>query len=255
MKVENQRSLVGCLLAFVVMAAPERAGATEPVALPTDQQMAAARSFFDNGQALYKQGKYESAWLEFSSAYQIAPLPDLLFNMARCEAKIGRREDAVRHYRQFLERVPNDPEADKIRAQIAELEAQIQASGGTQGGASASAPGGAGTPSESRLRKIPLIATSLGGGAVVLLIAGAGTLGYVGSEYGALSERCNRACDPMEWAGLRSTSHAGYALLGLSAAAAVAAAAVLPWELKKMRAERKLALSVGLGSLGLAGRF
>lgn len=246
---ETLRGLTGCLLALTLAAVPHPATAAEQAPAPTPPQMAAAKSFFERGQALFRNGKYESAWLEFSSAYQIVQLPDLVFNMARCEAKLGRRQEAVRHYQEFLERVPNDPEAGAIRAQIEQLSSKTSEPTATS--PAAREPGAR----ESVLRRIPVITTAVAGGAVILLIAGAATLGHVGSEYGALSDRCNHTCDPAEWTGLRSASHAGYALLGLSAAAAVTAGILLPWELKKMRAERKIALTVGPGTLGLMGTF
>ena len=54
-------------------------------------QIMAAKTFFDRGQKLYNEGKYEAAWIEFSSAYEIARrCPTWIFNLARCEVKMGR---------------------------------------------------------------------------------------------------------------------------------------------------------------------
>lgn len=213
----------------------------------TPQQMQAAKDFFAKGQALYAEGNYEAAWFEFSSAFEMAKLPDLLFNIARCEAKIGRSADAAKHYREFLQQSPNDPEAERIRAEIVRLETPVP------------------KPAQKRFvpasdpspqpRRIPIIATSVGGAGVVLLIAGAATLGYVGGQYSDLKARCNGLCDPNEWTGLRSASYAGYALIGLSVAAIAAAAVTLPFELKKMRTGPTTALVIGAGSLGAVGRF
>ena len=174
--------------------------------------------------------------------------------MARCEAKLGRSADAARHYREFLKQSPGDPEAAKIEAEITRLEGGGQPSGPAAPAATASDPAATPSTSEPPARRIPLITTVAGGTAVVLLIAGAATLGYVGGQYGDLKARCNEMCSPTEWTGLRSASYAGYALLGLSAAAVAVAAVALPFELKKAR-ERRVALSIGIGSLGLAGRF
>jgi tetratricopeptide (TPR) repeat protein len=215
---------------------------------PTPQQLQAAKDFFAKGQSLYAEGNYEAAWFEFSSAYEMVKLPDLLFNIARCEAKIGRNADAAKHYREFLQQSPNDPEAERIRGEIARLETPVPKP----------APKrfvGAGDSSPSAARRIPIIATSVGGAGVVLLIAGAATLGYVGGQYSDLKARCNGLCDPQEWTGLRSASYAGYTLIGLAVAALAAAAVVLPFELKKMRAGQTTALLLGPGSLGAVGRF
>ncbi|MFO0576743.1 MAG: tetratricopeptide repeat protein [Polyangia bacterium] len=237
---------------MTVTGAPGTVRAADKGATPSPAQLSAAKGFFANGQALYAQGKYEAAWLEFSSAYEMVPLPDLLFNMARCEAKLGRNADAARHYREFLKQSPSDPEAAKIQAEIARLEGAPSEPAAPA--APASGPGASPSPAEPPARRIPLITTVAGGTAVVLLIAGAATLGYVGGQYGDLKARCNEMCSPTEWTGLRSASYAGYALLGLSAAAVAVAAVALPFELKKAR-ERRVALSIGLGSLGLAGGF
>jgi tetratricopeptide (TPR) repeat protein len=232
-------------------AVPGTARAAEKGASPNQAQLNAAKGFFANGQALYAQGRYEAAWLEFSSAYQMVQLPDLLFNMARCEAKLGRNADAAKHYREFLKQSPSDPEAPKIEAEIARLEGR---SPEPVAPAPVAPPPPPPAPVEPPARRIPLITTVAGGTAVVLLIAGAATLGYVGGQYNDLKARCNEMCNPTEWTGLRSASYAGYALLGLSAAAVAVAAVALPFELKKAR-ERHVALSIGFGSLGLAGRF
>ncbi len=205
---------------------------------PPPEALAAGRAFFEKGQAYYSAGKYQAAWVEFSSAFQIIELPDLLFNIARCEAKMGRKDDAARHFRQFLAANPSDPDADGIRKQIDELE------------------GRSSQPVErSSMRRVPWIATVTGGAGLLLVLGGAGAIGAANSTYYSLQTSCGTACTADAVSVGRTQSAVGYSLLAIGFAAMATAAVVVPIELKKMDARPKLALSLSLSSLAFQGSF
>lgn len=207
---------------------------------PPPEALAAGRAFFEKGQSYYKQGKYQAAWVEFSSAFQIVELPDLLFNIARCEVRMGRRADAAKHFRQFLVARPNDPEADNIRRQIAELE-------GTSAAAGASG--------SSWTTRAPWISIATGGAGLLLVVGGAGALGAANATYYSLQTSCGTACDPSLASPGRTQSAVGYSLLAVGFVAMATAAVVLPFELKKKDAPTKLAVSLSPSGLALLGRF
>lgn len=231
-----------------------------PQASPSKAQMLAAKSFFDRGQQLYNEGKYEAAWLEFSSAYEIAPLPDLVFNLARCEVKMNRNKEAIAHYREFLAMVPQDPAAPRIRTEIEQLERKMaglpeQPEPAANAATPVTPPPAAAEPG----RKFPLASVLLGGGTALFLIFGGVSVGVATSRYNTLSEPaptgCKPDCSDGDVANVRTPLNAGYAMFGLAAVAAVATAVVLPLELGLFKKERKVALQAGPGTLGLVGRF
>jgi hypothetical protein len=61
---------------------------------------------------------YEEAIREFASAYKIKDDPNLLFNLAQAYRLGGRREEALREYRMYLNKVPNAPNRHEVEALI-----------------------------------------------------------------------------------------------------------------------------------------
>lgn len=84
-----------------------------------------ARQKFDEGREHFSAGRFQPALDAFKESYQLAPHPDLLFNIARCEEQLGHYRNALAAYERFLAVNPADPEArrraDEIRA-LAEAE-------------------------------------------------------------------------------------------------------------------------------------
>lgn len=189
--------------------------------------MAAGKQFFLRGQELYQQGNYQAAWLEFSSAYEISPLPDLAFNLAQCELKMGRTKDAIAHYREFLAAKPNDPESASIRETIARLEQQTN---GTPPPAAAPPP-----PPPPQRRRLPVISIALGSSALLFTLFGGIAVGVATSHYNSLASSCKPNCAHEDVQQVGTALNAGYAMFGLAGAAAVGAAIALPFELRAAR--------------------
>jgi hypothetical protein len=84
-------------------AAPAARGKPAPrkPARPTPEQTKADRHF-RSGVALFKQAKYAEALAEFERAYEIAPHPLVLYNIAGCHRQLSHYSDAVVFYRRFL---------------------------------------------------------------------------------------------------------------------------------------------------------
>ena len=231
-----------------------------PAAPPLSKaQIVAAKTFFERGQQLYSEGKYEAAWIEFSSAYEIAALPDLIFNLARCEVKMGRTKEAIAHYREFLAAVPNDPAAPRIRAEIESLERRQRGVPEPGTGPTQDPPPPTAGPTPSSGRKFPLATALLGGGSALFLVFGGVAVGVATSRYNSLLEPAPTGCKPDctddQVGSVRTPLNAGYAMFGLAAVAAVATAVVLPLELGLFNREKKVSLLIRPNSLGIAGRF
>lgn len=221
-----------CFFLSVAHAENETPATTE---IP-QEALALGQALFQKGQAYYSEGRYSAAWVEFQSAYQIVKLPDLLFNIARCEVKMGKAADAARHFREFLAAKPEDPEAENIRRQIQDLETPKRP---------VSPP-----PPPPKRSVVPWAALATGGVGVLLAGAGAGTLGAANAEYRMLQNQCGTSCERAATETGRLQSAVGYSLSALGFAALASAAVILPFEMKKK--ESAVAWSAVVSPNGIA---
>lgn len=85
----------------------------------------AARRHYMQGSKSFDLGLYDKAIEEYMAAYEAKPDPALLYNIGQAHKLAGHPVEAVRFYRTFLSRVPDAPNADEVRAKIAELQKAI----------------------------------------------------------------------------------------------------------------------------------
>jgi tetratricopeptide (TPR) repeat protein len=92
-----------------------------------DESRVRARAHFKAATALYEAGEYDQAIVEFRSAYELSPLPELLFNIAQAHRLAQRPQQALEGYRRYLALEPQGPVSEQARALIVELEAELAA--------------------------------------------------------------------------------------------------------------------------------
>lgn len=80
-----------------------------------------ARTRYKQGKAFLDAKLYDDAIHEFEAAYQIAPVPELLFNIAQADRLKGDAAKAIEMYRRYIEQAPNGSGADEARLHIANL--------------------------------------------------------------------------------------------------------------------------------------
>lgn len=112
-----------------------------PPAKATAPEQKEADRHFKSGVALFKEGKYAEALAEFERAYEIAPHPLVLYNIAGCHRELSRYGEAVKYYERFLDegkgQVPAarltaaQAELDSILARIARVTVTVSAEGAT----------------------------------------------------------------------------------------------------------------------------
>lgn len=102
-------------------AAPAR-GRPAPRPAQSREQREADRHF-RSGVALFKDGKYAEALAEFERAYEIAPHPLVLYNIASCHRQLSHYADAVTYYRRFLAEGKGTASAERLAGARAELDA------------------------------------------------------------------------------------------------------------------------------------
>lgn len=73
------------------------------LAQPSDDAVAQAREHFERGVELFNEGRNDAALAEFDRAYQIAPAPPVLYNIARVHEALGDAVKAADAYAKYLE--------------------------------------------------------------------------------------------------------------------------------------------------------
>jgi tetratricopeptide (TPR) repeat protein len=227
-----------------------------PPPLSGPSKAEAAKAHYLRGATLYDQADYATAWLEFTSAYQLVPRTELLFNMARCEVRLGRPREAAEHFRGYLEAHPNDPDADGIRKEIAELKVDADLLARRDAGLAEAPP----EPPRAPPRPFPVYGTIAGGATLVFLVATIATLASVSSGYSTLQTACAPNCSASDVSPLQNRATAGYVLLGFTLAGAGVTAGLFTWELRRGKANQKRLrplslLAPGAVPLGLGWRF
>lgn len=117
------------LAVAVLIAAPSpRAWADEPA--PTQEQLAAAKKAFEEGNALFKAGKLVEAVEKLKESYRLSKNPYLLYNIGHTYDQLGQPDLVLFYFRKFMTAAaPNAPQRGGVAKRIAELEkANVKAS-------------------------------------------------------------------------------------------------------------------------------
>jgi hypothetical protein len=80
---------------------------------------------FKRGVALFNDSKYAEALAEFQRAYEIAPHPLVLYNIASCHRQMSHYAEAVNYYRRFLADGKGVVPAARLTAAQSELDATL----------------------------------------------------------------------------------------------------------------------------------
>jgi len=80
-----------------------------------------ARKHATKANQLAAKNKCQAAIFEFTRALKTLTDPSLLFNRAECFRKVGRNDEAISDYEQFLAEMPEAPNRAAVQARIAAL--------------------------------------------------------------------------------------------------------------------------------------
>ena len=106
--MSTPRILFIAVASFVVF--PVAHGMAQPA-----QEEASRR--FEQGLALFEEGRYDAALAEFTEAHRVAPTVITLFNIGRVHAMLGHAVEAADTYERALREYASDLD-DETRAQI-----------------------------------------------------------------------------------------------------------------------------------------
>lgn len=99
------------------------ARATDSAASAPDRRTAATQ--FRRGSRLYEAGRYADALEAFRAGYDAAPLAAFFVNIAQCQRKLGRLDDAAQSYQAFLD---SRSGSEALRTEVEEALAEVRAS-------------------------------------------------------------------------------------------------------------------------------
>jgi tetratricopeptide (TPR) repeat protein len=134
-----------------------------------------AQALYAEGEAAYAGGNYESALESFNAAYELIPVPGLLFNIGQCHRKLGHHEQAADYFKRYLveetDEIGNRAEVKELAAEEAKLAEEERAA------AAANAPP-VGTvtpkePTEPQIYEEPVFWGIAGGVALAAIVGGA----------------------------------------------------------------------------------
>jgi len=91
----------------------------------TPEQKEADRHF-KSGVALFGEAKYAEALAEFERAYEIAPHPLVLYNIAGCHRELSHYADAVKYYKRFLDEGKGKVPKERLAAAKTQLDGILQ---------------------------------------------------------------------------------------------------------------------------------
>ncbi|WP_437970996.1 hypothetical protein WMF04_17670 [Sorangium sp. So ce260] len=118
----GRQVLAAAALGAALLAAP-------PAGAQTKEELAAARVRFQEGVALSAANNCAAALAKFQEVANVRRTPQVLFNIAECEARLGRLVSALGNYRIAAVAAEGDPRANDVTAnvgaRIEDLEARI----------------------------------------------------------------------------------------------------------------------------------
>ena len=84
-----------------------------------------ARRYFRQGMAFIEAGEVDRGIELLERAYETLPHPNVLYNIARAQAEVGRYDSAIEHFERYLESDPQDRE--EVQGFIAAIRARMAA--------------------------------------------------------------------------------------------------------------------------------
>jgi tetratricopeptide (TPR) repeat protein len=83
-----------------------------------------AKQLYADGKHQFEEQHYDASLRLFERAYQLSARPALLFDIAACLSALDRPREAAARLRDYLERMPEDPQKKTIEDSIGELKAR-----------------------------------------------------------------------------------------------------------------------------------
>jgi len=260
------RAACACAFAVVLFAVHTSAAQTRPAADPSRARRdAEAAQLNDRALVHFNIAAYDSAIEEFKAAYDLAPAPALLFNIAQAYRLKGACDEALLFYRNYERAGVVPTHRTVVAAHIADMEACVAkrhapsplpsqppaaappepaSTARPRGEGSSATTAGDSTPAAPP-RERPPASTSAAlpparlpwpslvavGGGAALGAVGLGLYLSAAHDYGEFERTCGASCPRDDWQGARTRERFGVAMLGLGAVAI--AGGIVGWLLSR----------------------
>ncbi|XXT23716.1 hypothetical protein WME94_19445 [Sorangium sp. So ce429] len=111
LRKSGRRIIAAAALGAALLAAP-------PAWAQTKEELAEARALFQEGVALSAANNCAAALAKFQAVANVRRTPQVLFNIAECEARLGRLVSALGNYRIAAAAADGDPKAREVTANV-----------------------------------------------------------------------------------------------------------------------------------------
>jgi len=170
---------VRAVIALVLLLGARGASAERVELAPADQ--AQLEQLHDAAKLAFSEQRYEEALRRYQAAYLVAPLPELLYGVARCHEELGHVDEAKQAFRSFaaqsqgeLANADKHIEAMMRRRAAKEPPAPLPSPSVARPPAPVSAPAAAGPPRRRRVLTWTLVGVGIGATATLALGLGLG---------------------------------------------------------------------------------
>jgi tetratricopeptide (TPR) repeat protein len=227
-------SRAGNIVFVCVLAASWQAVAQSPPGPLDDPDTEAAKRHFERGQQFYSVADYAAALHEFEEAKRAKDLAAFEFNIARCYDRMERYSDAITAYKRYVYRATDPGDANEARDRVRALEKRLAPPPMPPAPPAPNLQ----APVSTHAPRRDLLWSSLGVAALTVASAaiGGGLLGSVGHDWTQLQLTCSqRQCSSADWGPTADRANAGYAMLAVAGAAAVADAVLFALYARRSR--------------------
>jgi tetratricopeptide (TPR) repeat protein len=128
-----------------------------------------ARAHTTSARSYYEQADYVHALREFDEAYRLSRRPALLYNIAACQERLGRLDEAIGALEQYLRDLPLASDRDSVEQRVKNLRARRGEPAAAQPAATTASPA---QPIERPLYRRWWLWTAVGGVVVAGVVIG-----------------------------------------------------------------------------------
>jgi len=101
-------------------------GWTSAAGAATEREKKKAKVHAKNAAELFEAQSYDLALVEFKKAYELFPVPGLLFNMGQCHLFLGEYAKAIDRFETFLSQKPDTPYRADVERLIGEAQREME---------------------------------------------------------------------------------------------------------------------------------